>query len=139
MTAREILEHFETEKIKNQLAKYPQYIFEAKEAVNNIREELKMAETELKEAEAMLITEIALETNGNGKPKFGNERTRQAELIKRQANSEDYQAVLENLKHIQRKLDNAQLNLELLYDEFRATHYIARITEAELRIISRGF
>jgi len=139
MTAREILYQFETAKIKNQLAEYPERIFQAKEAVNNLREELKMAETELKEAEAMLITEIALETNGNGKPKFGNERTRQAELIKRQANDKDYQTVLENLKQVQRKLDNAQLNLELLYDEFRATHYIARLTEAELRIISRGF
>jgi len=139
MTASEILKQFNTAEIKEKMAEFPGRIQAAKGFLNVMRETLKDAEQELKEAEAMLATKIALETNGNGKPKFSNEKMWQAELVKRQKTDENYREALKNLREAQRAHDNAQLNLDRVYDEFRTMRYIARLTEAELRIISRGF
>lgn len=74
--------------------------------------------------EALMMRELANETNGNGKAKFSNAESRQAEITVRQATDEEFQALISvrnDAWHVQKvqeivieHLNNEILNLRVV-------------------------
>lgn len=127
---------FETDGLKRDLVSMPLKIWEQKKKINSLKEAVEKLRLELKEIEANLTIEIASETNGGNKPKFPNAEARAAELIRRKNESAEYQQVFKQLQASQQELEDEQINLELLLDQFSALRAVAKLTAAELTAIS---
>lgn len=127
---------FETSELKQNLISMPLKIQQQKKKIASIKEIVEKLKLELREIEANLTVEIANETNGGGKAKFSNAEARAAELVRRKNESAEYQQVFKQLQENQLELENEQITLEYLLDQFSAFRNVARLTAAELMAIS---
>lgn len=134
MNARAILQELDTQHIKTELMRYPEVIKMQKDEVRRWREQQKDVEFELAIIEADIMANIVAETNGNGKPKFSNDKARQAELLKRKHTDPECQELIKKLKHTERELERELDELERLQDEFKSCRYIARLAAEEIAL-----
>jgi hypothetical protein len=134
--AYDVLSQFDSSNIKEQLLAYPERIKEQKLVVSQKRQALKDAELTVKEVEAGLVMEIASEVNENGKAKFSNAESRNAELLARKKVSAEFNFAESDRRNAEADLEEAQAELEQLQDKFKAYRYIARLTAEELAVIN---
>lgn len=131
-----ILNQFNGADIKAKLLAFPEQVKSQKLIVNQFWQALKDTELASKEAEALLVTEIAAELNDNGKAKYSNAEARAAELLSRKRTSPEYSFAENDRRRAEGKLEEAQAELEYLYDGYKAYRYIARLTAEELAVIN---
>lgn len=131
-----VLNQFDTTNLKEQLLAYPERIKEQKLIVSQKRQVLKDAELSVKEAEAVLVMEIASEVNENGKAKFSNAESRNAELLARKKVSAEFNFAESDRRNAEVDLEEAQAELERVCDEYKSYRYIARLTAEELAVIN---
>lgn len=137
MDHQTILVEYGTERIKQNLLTFPVLIREQKTRVAKTRQELKEAEQIKGEIEACLVAEIAAEVNENtGKPKFPNAEARAAELALRKKMNTEYQKACRTARQAEWDANEAQADLEKLWDEFKAWRYIADLTSRELAFLA---
>lgn len=135
MPVEQILAQFQTQTIKAKLLELPNQIQAAKEELSQAKMNLKYAEEDRLQAEAVLIAAISAELDPNtGKPKFSNEKARAAELVRRKNTDTDYQIAERTCIEAQTAVENLQIKLEKLQDEFRSYRYIADLTARELAL-----
>jgi len=134
-SAEAILAAYNTENLRASLERYPQRIFDARQAVNQARRTLKDAEMERDAMEAELVLLISIETDEKGKPKFSNQQTRDAELMRRKAKAVGYIVLANKVAEAEADLNQAQDTLQMLLDEYQSARIVARLIAAEMSII----
>ncbi len=87
--------------------------------------------------EAEMATDIAVEMDPNtGKPKFTNDKTRQAELLRRKGTDPVAQEAMTAMKKAEYLMNELQDELEALQDKFRSYRYVVRLTAEELALMA---
>ena len=133
----ELLAEYETRLLKDRLLEYPSMILTQKAAIRTARENYNEAAQEVAMLEADISTDIAAELDPNtGKAKFSNDKTRQAELLRRKAADPVCTEATQRLKQAERNLGEAQDALDAMQDKFKAYRYIVRLTAEELALMA---
>src|SRR5690606_17404399 len=136
MAAREIEQHLGLDYLVQRLMELPGQIRMQQEAVAAAKQAVEQARSELELAEAVLTAEIGeAKDMKTGKPLFPNAEARKAELQKRMAASEEYQAAAKALAEAEEAHRRAQFYLDLLVNEFSAARNVAAIQARRLELI----
>ena len=130
-----LLEQFGSAKAKAAILELPDMIRAKRGAVAEARINLQDASNYVKEAEAILTAIIAGEVGENGKPKYTNAETRSAELLIRKRKDVLYQEAEATYRAAEQAANNAQFDLDLLYDRFRAWRSVNKVIAAELSVL----
>lgn len=134
--ANQILTAYNTENLRHSLAQYPKRIFAARQQVNQARKALKTAELERDALEAEMILLVSVETDERGKAKYTNVQMRDAELLRRKANTPEYMTAAEFVADAEMTWQAAQDTLQMLLDEYQSARIVARLIAGELGVIS---
>jgi multidrug efflux pump subunit AcrA (membrane-fusion protein) len=134
--AAQILEQYETAGLKLKLCNYPALIRAAKSKVAEARKSVDEARADRDVAEAELLLEVSATLDEKGKPRYPNVEARNAELTRRKACDEDYQAAERAWKEAEWALAEAQGALDQLVDEFKAVRYVTRLVTAEITLLA---
>lgn len=136
-TARKIESELNVQQIMEKLFELPKKIREAEAAVMESRDQLKRAKTALELENAHLLLEIQTAVNpATGKPLYSNAESRNAELIRRQATDEAYKAAADAVQKAESDLKAAELEVQMLRDEFQSYKALAEITAQRLKLYS---
>jgi hypothetical protein len=120
--------------VKLELEQYPDKIRDQKSKVRDLKQTFSDVDADRASRELELMAEISDELDPTtGKPKFSNEKARQAELAKRCRTDQDYNISAKLSKEAQRAVDQAQDELERLENKYRSCRYRADVIAAELR------
>lgn len=131
----QILAQFQTQTLVAKLLELPSQIQTAKEELAGAKMDLKYAEEARMQAEAILVAAISAELDPNtGKPKFSNDKVGAAELTRRKTIDIDYLNAEQDCNEAQILVENLQIQLEKLQDEFRSYRYITDLTARELAL-----
>ncbi|SHI91379.1 hypothetical protein [Desulfofundulus thermosubterraneus] len=125
-------ENRETERIKEKLLSLPAEIAEAKKMAREQKTAADEIRGQMQNIEAEILYQINTATNNAGKPLFGNETMRNAELKRRLAQNPEYQELKAALQAVEAGLFEAEALVNQLIDEFRAWKAVAELTAAEL-------
>ena len=132
-----LLVQYETDLLKSKLRGFPYIIKEQKQKVREAREIFSQADMDRTLEEANLMTDIAADIDpGTGKARYSNDKTRQAELIRRKLNSDDYKVAEQSSKEAEYVLNETQDELDQLVDEFKSYRYIVSLTTQELALLA---
>lgn len=126
-----ILENYEVSQIKENLLALPQQIKEIYNRLNTVNMEIDEITEEMKTLESEIFMEIAEEMQ-NGKPKYSNQETRNAEFRKRCSCHPVYKAKQAQLRAKQGERDYLQGELSYLRDKFAAYRKVCNLVVAQL-------
>jgi|GEM_PF-2794684 len=133
----ELLAEYETRLLKDKLLEFPGKIKQQKAALRDARASYAEAAQEVALIEAEIATNIAVETDPNtGKPKFTNDKTRQAELLRRKGANSVARSAAIAMREAERLMNELQDELEALQDKFRSYRYVVRLTAEELALMA---
>jgi len=136
----ELLHEYETRLLKDKLLEFPVLIRRKKDELLQARQQLTEAQNARTEAEALLKTMIAAETNNTGKntgkPAFSNAEARAAELVNRKKTSVEYQEADQAVRDIESRVNSLQFDLERLQDEYKSYRYVVDLTARELALLA---
>lgn len=136
-SAKMILAAYETDQLKLRMLNYPLQIFNKKKDVRQLRDAFADAELTRSLLEAEMLQDIGDEKDpGTGKPRYSNEGSRAAEMIKRKAESRGYQSAMQKAKNAGYALSEAQDELEMLMDAFKAARYVTRLVSEEIALMA---
>jgi len=120
--------------IKLELEQYPDQIRDQKSKVRDLTQTFNDVDADRSSRELEIFAEINDETDpATGKPRFSNEKSRQAELVKQCRADQDYIVSANLSKEAQRAVDQAQDELARLENKYRSCRYRAELAAAELR------
>ena len=136
---REILDDLGTDLFKEKLLTLPGKIDAQKTQIRELRETRAEAEQARALKEAEIMSDIISDVNPDtGKPAFSNETARNAERLRRMATDKEYQRVARMAKNMEMQVNQAQDTLQSLYDEFKATQYVAQIVSYEVALFANA-
>ncbi len=134
--ARAIAAEMGVESIREKLHNLPMQIKGHQSAVYAAKLAVADAEQRVLAAKAELQAGIAVEINpATGKPQFSNAETREAELIRRQGADPAYQAAAAQLREAQEVHSQAQIELEMLQNDFGAVKAVAHVVAGQLQLL----
>lgn len=112
----------------------PESIAEQKKVVRAVKNEFEEAEEERAAMELEVMGEVTDEQDPvSGKPRYSNDKSRQAELSRRLKSIPSYTVLARHAKAIKSKLGQAQDELDRLENNYRSLRYRAELAAAELR------
>jgi len=118
------------------LTQLPDDIRRQQDLVHAARQAVEEARETLELIEANLMAEISAALDPRtGKPAFGNETARKAELARRKTLSTEYGDAARQLADAESNLAAAQYDLELLLHRFSAVRALADLQAARLKLI----
>lgn len=126
----------EYEQVKISLEELPEEIRSQKQKLSELKEKVQEKEQELNLIESMLMMEISEELDENGKKKYSNKQMREAELAKREKSNQEYQEIKDNLKKSKRAVEQAELEVEKLYNEFKSKRAVMEALKTRMRMLS---
>jgi hypothetical protein len=133
-----ILSHLNTAHIKQSLFDFPQQLAMASANLANATELLANAKRNMKMAEVNLIADINSDTDPmTGKPKYTNDKAREAELFKRAALDVDCHLANIDLVEAQGNFTKAELEKTLIQDKWEAMKKIANVVCYEMEILAK--
>ncbi|WP_027717404.1 hypothetical protein [Desulfovirgula thermocuniculi] len=97
-----------------------------------INDQLHKALDALKETEARVAGEVAAERNGDGRPLYPNEQARQAEIARRLAADQDYQALRQEADRLRQVLREIDARIEETGRRHRSDCQMASLVAAML-------
>jgi hypothetical protein len=114
-----VAEHLKT--LPGEYGAKKEIILSKRIAARNLRQSLADADLAVKEAEANLLADITAETLPNSeKPRFSNDKLRQAELMNRKKIDPDYQAATENYRQIKEQCESLDDEIYALETEIKS-------------------
>jgi gamma-glutamylcyclotransferase (GGCT)/AIG2-like uncharacterized protein YtfP len=126
----------EVDRMLGKLHEYPALIRAQQDVVSECRRRVEEAKSAVDLARAVVAAAVLSETDGNGKPRYSNDKTREAEITRRLASDPEYQAALANLRAAQEEGDAAQFELDRLFNEFAAARAAARVLAAKMNLLA---
>jgi chromosome segregation ATPase len=126
----------EYEQIKVDLEELPEKIRIQKQKLSDLKEIVEESEQEVDLIESTLMMEISEELDDTGKKKYSNKQMRSAELAKRKKQNEEYQEIKKDLKQSKRAVEQAELEVEKLYNEFKSKRAVMEALKTRMRMLS---
>lgn len=121
--------------LKQKLIEFPEQIMEQKEYIAGLEDLVEQAQQEVQLLEDMQMLVIQDAEDENGKKKYSNQAARDAAMNKWKNEDTEYQAALNALKEAKRNLENAQLILDRLYNEYRSVQKTADLLVARMNML----
>lgn len=113
--------------LTKQLETAPDAIRKASACALHAHDASNRAALELREYETALLEEVSNETDDAGKPRFGNESKRKAEVTRRQALDGAYERLKTQAEEASYTLRMMQIDLEYEQNRFRSLLMLARL------------
>ena len=123
----------EVKEIRERLRELSGKLAEARRKARNFTR-IEEIQERLSAIELEVMGEITREKDENGKPVFSNEQKRKVELKRRLEIHPEYQQLLTELKELKQEKVEAELEYEMLRDEFRRLLAEAHLIAAEASI-----
>ncbi|MHB8182644.1 MAG: hypothetical protein ACYDDN_02675 [Candidatus Desulforudaceae bacterium] len=134
--ALQITEQIGAQRLATQLMSYPEQIRQQQDVVAQARRALDDAKAEVEQLRAVFLAAVASEINDGGKPKFSNEKAREAEVTTRMAANPTCVVARQDLHDAEDTYNVAQFDLQRLENEFRATIKAADLVSAQLNLLA---
>jgi hypothetical protein len=100
------------------------------------RRRLEEAKSSLELARQVVVAAVISETNGDGKPRYSNDKAREAEITRRLAADPDYRAALQAVREAEDAVNSEQFELNRLYNEFAAYRTVAKVLAGKLNLVA---
>ena len=124
----------EAEQIKENLASYPQQIYELKRKKQEIENQI----AEMKDNLDIISINIENKVYSLFQGKRSNQEQRKSKFAELARKDKDYNEVVKKLRDLERQKGLVEIEIERLYNEFKATREQAKILVAELNLIGGG-
>lgn len=122
--ARDIIADMGLQQIETRLLEIPAKIKEKQDQILSRQREIEDFKKQLEEQKGIAETikavtesEVILETNSDGKPRFSNDKLRNAEAAKRLAVNEEYQAARRAIQGLEEQIAAVNLDIGMLRSE----------------------
>jgi len=135
LSRKELEKQLDVENFTKNIMALPEKIRVQQEVLKEARSAYEVAKSNLVNAESMLMAVITAETNESGKPRFSNDKARQAELEIRKQTDWDYIYAWEPYKAALDEMENAQFKLEELQNEFKAYQIVGNVLAARMSLM----
>jgi len=126
------VENEETKQIKEKLLSIPAQIAEQKRFAREAKTAADEIRGQMQEIEAETLFEVNAATNAAGKPLFGNEAARNAELRRRLSRNREYILLKSRLQEAENRQFQHETLASQLMSEFSAWKAVAELTAAEI-------
>ena len=124
----------EAEQVKEKLSLYPKQIYKMRTQKLMIENQI----ARIKDNLDIISINIQNKVYSLFKSKRSNQEQRKAKFVELAKKDKDYNEMLKKLKDLERQKDLAEIEIEGLYNEFKATREQAKILVAELNLIGGG-
>ena len=121
---------------KENLDMLPEKIRDQKDHISGLNETVKTKKEELDLLESTMSLEINNATDEDGKKKFSNKGMRQAELKRRMKKSDEYQEAKEDLEDAKRAKEQAEFELDRLYNQWKAVRKKADMLSSRMEMLA---
>jgi len=130
----DIIKILEAEQIRGKLTSYPEEIYELRRKKQEIENQI--AETK----DNLDIISISIENKVYSlfQGKRSNQEQRKSKFVELARKDKDYSEVAKKLRDLERQKGLVEIEIERLYNEFKATREQAKILVAELNLIGGG-
>lgn len=135
--AQEIIEQTGAQRVTEQLLNYPRRIREQQVEVARAKRALEEAKANLEQARAVIMAAVTEEKiNSSDKPRFSNEKAREAEVTRRMATDAYYLAAKEVYHQREDEYNAALFDKTQLEQEFGAVRDISQMVTAQINLIA---
>lgn len=114
----------------------PAQIEKREGALAEARRNLEEAKAGMDLARQIVVATVAEEIGGNGKARYANAEARNAEVIRRLAEDDDYQTARREFQLAETVVSEEQFDLGRLQNEFGANKVIGQILAAKLNLLA---
>jgi chromosome segregation ATPase len=113
--------------LEGEIRSLPSKIKDAEKNLHRLSCEISRVKKALEASEARVMREITSELNSEGKPRYRNEASRQAELQARLGGDENYKGLKAREEELHETLEMEKIELNYLRNCFSALKYITRL------------
>ena len=124
----------EVEQVKEKLSLYPKQIYKMR--IQKLMIENQIAR--IKDNLDIISINIQNKVYSLFKSKRSNQEQRKAKFVELAKKDKDYNEMLKKLKDLERQKDLAEIEIEGLYNEFKATKTQAKVLVAEMNYLIGG-
>lgn len=114
----------------------PAQIEKREGALAEAKQNLEEAKAEMDLTRQIIVATVAEEIGGNGKARYANAEARSAEVFRRLAEDDDYQAARREFQAAETVVHDEQFELNRLWNEFGANKVIGQILAARLNLLA---
>lgn len=132
----QMLNEIGVDQVIDKIYTFPTEIRRQQDLLLSAKKILEDAKSNLKLAEQVIVAMVVSETDGNGKPRYSNEKAREAEIAQRLANEPDCQRALQTFRDAESKVSSDQFELDRLYNEFSAYKIAAQVLASKLNLVA---
>lgn len=134
--AREMIGEMGIEPVLDKIYSFPAEIRRQQTVMAGARRNLEDARSNLELARQVVVAGVLSETIGDGKPKFSNEKAREAEITQRLSADPGYQAAQKAFRDTEDAVNSAQFELDRLHNEFSAYKAASRVLAGKLNMVA---
>ena len=129
-----IIKILEAEQLRGKLSSYPKEIYELRRKKQEIENQIVALRDNLEFASINIENEVYSFFQG----KRSNQEQRKLKFIELARKDKDYNEITAKLKDLEKQKNLIEIEIERLYNEFKATREQAKILVAELNLIGGG-
>ena len=134
--ALQVSENLGVQRLIDSITSYPAKIREQQVVVAKYRRAMEDAKAGAEQAKAIIVAMVATETSGDGKAKYSNKETREAEVAVRMGRDPLYLNAHNHHQSTEEDYNAAQFDLQCLDNEFRAHSKAADLIAAQINFLA---
>ena len=132
----QIIKEMNIDGVIDNLLSLPANICSQEKVLAMFKRKLDDAKSELDLAKQVIVAVVISETNEDGKPRYTNEKAREAEIAKRMNVGSEYQKVLKKVREAEEEVNSEQFEMNCLLNEFSAYRAVAKILAGKLQLMA---
>lgn len=134
--AEQMIDEMNVNSVIDKIYTFPAEIRRQEGLLADTRRRLEEAKSSLELARQVIVAAVISETNGDGKPRYSNDKAREAEITRRLAVDPEYRAVLQAVREAEDAVNSEQFELNRLYNEFSAYRAVAKVLAGKLHLVA---
>ena len=134
--AAQMVDELGVDGVIDKIYTFPAEIRRQEGLLADARRRLDEAKSNLELAKQLIVAAVISETNGDGKPRYSNDKAREAEITKRLVIDPEYRAALQAVREAEDTVNSEQFELNRLNNEFSAYRAVARVLAGKLHLVA---
>jgi hypothetical protein len=134
--AGQMINEMNIDTVIDKIYTFPAEIRRQEGLLADARRRLEEAKSNLELARQVTVAAVISETNGDGKPRYSNDKAREAEITRRLAADQEYRTALDVAKKAEDAVNSEQFEMNRLYNEFSAYKAVSRILAGKLNLVA---
>lgn len=131
-----MLDDMGVDNVLDKLYTFPADIYRQNNLLVSAKRGVEEAKGGLELAKQVVVAGVLAEIDANGKPRYSNEKAREAEITKRLAQDPEYQKALRDYRAAEDACNGVQFELDRLHNEFSAYKAASRIMAGKLNMVA---